>query len=460
MSTEQFQLSFLPERRIYRVGELSRLIREKLEAEFTDIWVDGEVSNFKEAPSGHLYFTLKDEAAQLRCICFRQQARYLRFRPEDGLQVMARGRIGVYEPRGEYQLYVDSLEPQGVGALQLAFEQLKRKLTAEGLFDAGRKKPLPRFPRRIGIITSPRGAVIRDIIRILERRHDGLHLLIYPVRVQGEGASEEMIEALRFFHLPPPRGMPVDVLIVARGGGSLEDLWAFNEEKLVRAIASCSIPVISAVGHETDFTLADFVADLRAPTPSAAAEMVVETKQQLQEQVAGYEEALAKLMRYRMLQYRHGLTELLAHRGFQTLRTLLAQAAQRHDEAANALAQGARDYLRQARRLWEQPDAFLRHFDLRGRRERDFLRWNRQSAALAHAVRMLLVRRRAPLDSLTAQLEQLSPRKILERGYAIAQNLSGKVLRDAAQVSPGEPITVRLAKGSLAVAVEKVVPEG
>ena len=463
MTTDQFQLNFLPERRIYRVAELSRLIREKLEAEFTDIWVDGEVSNCKEAPSGHLYFTLKDESAQLRCICFRQQARYLRFRPEDGLQVMARGRIGVYEPRGEYQLYVDSLEPQGVGALQLAFEQLKKKLAAEGLFDAARKKPLPRFPRRIGIITSPTGAVIRDIIRVLERRHDGLHLLVYPVRVQGDGAAEEIINALRFFHLTPPKGLAPekspDVLILARGGGSLEDLWAFNEEKLARAIAACSIPVISAVGHETDFTIADFVADLRAPTPSAAAEMVVETKQQLQQQVSSLEDDLVKLLRYRLLQHRHDLTETMAHRGFQTLRTLLAQAAQRHDEASNALAQGMRDYLLQARRAWEQSHAFLRHFDLKGRNERARLRWNRHNVALANAARLLVVRRRASLDALSLQLDQLSPRKILERGYAIAFDADGNVLRDAAQTATGQPINVRLARGRLGAVVDQVLPE-
>ena len=459
MSTGQFQLSFLPERRIYRVAEISRLIREKLETEFADLWVEGEVSNFRPAPSGHLYFTLKDEAAQLRCICFRQQARYLRFRPEDGLQVSTRGRISVYEPRGEYQLYVEVLEPRGLGALQLAFEQLKRKLAAEGLFDAARKKPLPKLPRRIGIITSPRGAVIQDMIRVLQRRHENLHLLIYPVRVQGEGAADEMVEALRFFHLPPPQGMPADVLILARGGGSLEDLWAFNEEKLVRAIAACAIPVISAVGHETDFTLADFVADLRAPTPSAAAEMVIETQHQLQEQIASYEQSLKSLLRYRLLHERQQLTELATHRGFQTLRALLARAAQLQDEATDRLVEALREQVRRARYRWEQQHAFLQHFDLRGKRERDFLRWNRQSAALAHATRMLLVQRRASLRSLTAELDPLSPRKILERGYAIAFDSAGNVLRDAAQTSSGQEIGLRLARGSLGARVEKVLPE-
>ena len=458
-SVTQFPLNFLPERKIYRVSELSRLIREKLEAEFSDLWVEGEISNCREAPSGHLYFTLKDASAQLRCICFRLQARYLRFRPEDGLQVTARGRLGVYEARGEYQLYVESLEPQGLGALQLAFEQLKKKLEAEGLFDAARRKPLPKLPRRIGIITSPRGAVIQDMIRILERRHKNLHLLVYPVRVQGEGAAEEMVEALRCFNLPPPNGVPVDVIILARGGGSLEDLWAFNEEKLARAIAASATPVISAVGHETDFTIADFVADLRAPTPSAAAEVVIETQERLQEHVLTLESDLVKVARYHLLRLRHRLSELVTHRGFQTLRAVLVQAVQRQDDLSSRLTEALRERLRGARRRWEQGNAFLLHFDLRGRQERESLRLHQQRDALAQRVRLLLIQKRAPLESLTAQLQQLSPRRILERGYAIAFDAAGKVLTDAAKVSSGEEITLRLARGGLTAVVGKIVPE-
>jgi len=458
----QFELNFLaraPERKIYQVGEISRLIREKLEGEFADVWVSGEISNYRPASSGILYFTLKDNAAQLRCVCFRQQARYLKFRPEDGLQVLARGRISVYEVRGEYQLYVEYLEPQGAGALQMAFEQLKKRLAAEGLFDPARKKPLPKLPRRIGIITSPRGAAIQDMIRILRRRYENLHLCIYPVRVQGDGAAEEMVEALRFFHRPPPQGMPVDVLILARGGGSLEDLWAFNEEVLARAIAACTIPVISAVGHETDFTIADFVADLRAPTPSAAAELVIETKQQLLRQMEGYEEALRRATHYRLLQLRHDWMEMTTHRGFGTLRTMLSQAAQRRDEMANGLVEAGRSGLRRARQRWERHHAFLLHFDLRGKRERDSLRLNRQAAALGHGIRVLLIERRAKMESLEAQLLSLSPRRILERGYAIAFDPAGKILKDALEVSPGQQITLRLARGAVASKVEKVMPE-
>ncbi|MBI3896519.1 MAG: exodeoxyribonuclease VII large subunit [Acidobacteria bacterium] len=458
-SVSQFSLNFLPERRIYRVSELSRLIREKLEAEFADLWVVGEISNFREAPSGHLYFTLKDEAAQLRCVCFRLQARYLRFRPEDGLQVTARGRISVYEARGEYQLNVEALEPQGLGALQLAFEQLKKKLSAEGLFDAARKKPLPKLPRRIGIITSPRGAVIQDMIRILRRRHENLHLLVYPVRVQGEGAAEEMVEALGCFNRPPPNGVPVDVIILARGGGSLEDLWAFNEEKLAWAIAASTTPVISAVGHETDFTIADFVADLRAPTPSAAAEMVIETQERLQEHILILESDLVRVARYHLLRLRHQLSELITHRAFQTLRTVLGQAIQRHDELSTRAVETLRERLRTARRRWEQHDAFLLHFDLHGRQERKALLLSQHRTALAQRVRVLLIQKRARAESLAAQLQQLSPRRILERGYAIAFDASGKLLTEATQVSPGEEIALRLAQGRLTAVVRKIVPE-
>jgi len=452
-------MNFAAERRIYKVSELSRRIRERLESEFANVWVEGEISNFRRAPSGHLYFTLKDAAAQMRCVCFKQHARYWKFQPEDGLQVLARGRVSVYEPRGEYQLYVELLEPQGVGALQLAFEQLKQRLAAEGLFDLSRKRPLPKLPRRIGIITSPRGAVIQDMIRILERRHKNLHLILFPVRVQGEGAAEEMVEALRFFNRPSPHVSPVDVLIVARGGGSLEDLWAFNEEKLARAIAASTIPVISAVGHETDFTIADFVADLRAPTPSAAAELVIETQEQLVQQIAAAQEAMRREMRYQLLQRRQELTEWSAHRGFQNLRTVVAQLAQRHDEMGVRLADAGRSYLLSRRRRWERPHGFLQHFDLRGRQERALLRWNRRSTALANQIHLFLIGKRAQTEPLAAKLENLSPRRVLERGYAIVFDESGKVVRNATQVAAGQQVSTQLALGRLNARVEKVIPE-
>src|SRR5215472_14698565 len=271
---EQMALTWGPVRKTYTVGELNMAIRGVLGSEFDDIWVSGEISGTRTVSSGHCYFTLKDHDAQLRCVCFRASLRYLKFKPQDGVAVLARGRIDVYEARGEYQLLVEALEPQGHGALQFAFEQLKKKLAAEGLFDAARKRAIPPLPQRIGIVTSPTGAVIRDITEILSRRFPGLHMRLYPAMVQGEGSVEAVVRAIEYFS----KSDWAEVVIVARGGGSLEDLWTFNEEAVARAIAASRAPVISAVGHETDFTIADFVADLRAPTPSAAAELVVREK--------------------------------------------------------------------------------------------------------------------------------------------------------------------------------------
>ncbi|MBS1842699.1 MAG: exodeoxyribonuclease VII large subunit, partial [Acidobacteria bacterium] len=278
----QLIFNLQPTRRALTVSELTARIRDLLTKNFTELSVEGEISNCREAQSGHLYFTLKDERAQIRCVWFKQDRRGLKFRVEDGLKVTLRGGISVYEQRGEYQIYVESMEPLGLGALQLAFDQLKKRLEAEGLFDPKHKKPLPLLPSRIGLITSPKGAAVRDVVRILRRRFHNVHLTVFPVRVQGEGSAEEIVRALRFFN---QRKM-VDVLIVARGGGSIEDLWSFNEEIVARAIFDSEIPVISGVGHETDFTIADFVADLRASTPSAAAELVVQTRSQFDKHIA------------------------------------------------------------------------------------------------------------------------------------------------------------------------------
>src|SRR5579862_6676929 len=292
-----------PQRRVWKVSELTESISELLERAFPDVWVEGEVSNCHAAQSGHIYFTLKDARSQIRCVCFRDQARMLKFRPEDGLHVTVRGSLGVYEPRGEYQIYVTVIEPVGAGALQIAFEQLKKKLQDEGLFDAARKRPLPVLPRCIGVVTSPTGAAIRDILRVLKRRFANVHVQIYPVKVQGEGAAAEVAAGLRHFN----RAKFADVVIVARGGGSLEDLWAFNEEVVARAIADSKIPVISGVGHETDFTIADFVADLRAPTPTAAAELVSPHRDDLLGQVADAADALGRAMETRLAELRQRL---------------------------------------------------------------------------------------------------------------------------------------------------------
>src|ERR1700739_1021369 len=293
----QLTFNLQPGRQVLTVSELTARIRDLLAKNFTDIFVQGEISNCHEAQSGHIYFTLKDDRAQIRCVFFKQQQRGVKFRPEDGMQVTVRGSLSVYEQRGEYQIYVEKIDLVGQGALQLAFEQLKKRLEAEGLFDAARKKPLPLLPNRIGVISSPKGAAVRDVVHILTRRFPNVHLMLYPVRVQGEGAAEEIVKALKFFN----KGKLVDVVILARGGGSLEDLWSFNEEIVARAIFASEIPVISGVGHETDFTIADFVADVRASTPSAAAELVVQTRREFDKHIAELRGALVDQIRYRIL---------------------------------------------------------------------------------------------------------------------------------------------------------------
>ncbi|HXM44884.1 MAG TPA: exodeoxyribonuclease VII large subunit, partial [Bryobacteraceae bacterium] len=293
---DQFAFDFTPTRRVYSVTELNAAIRAALENEFPDVWVSGEISGVKLATSGHYYFTLKEAQAQVRAVAFRSAHRYWKFKPQDGLAVLARGRIDVFEARGEYQLIVELLEPLGHGALQLAFEQLKKKLGGEGLFEPSRKRPLPRYPQRIGIVTSPRGAVISDMLQILSRRFPGLHIRLFPALVQGEGSVEEVCRGIDYFSRNPW----AELVIVARGGGSLEDLWTFNEEAVARAIAASPVPVVSAVGHETDFTIADFVADLRAATPSAAAELVICPREQILDQLTVFDHKLLQAIRYRL----------------------------------------------------------------------------------------------------------------------------------------------------------------
>src|SRR5215467_6850646 len=295
-----FTFTQAPARRIWRVADLVGAVRTLMERSYTDVWVEGEISNFRMAESGHMYFALKDGDALLRVVMFRLQARLLRFKPDNGMQIIARGRVTIYDQRGELQLSAEFLEPVGAGALQLAFEQLKNKLAAEGLFDRERKKAVPQLPHRIGIVTSPRGAALHDMLNVLARRHESVGILIYPAQVQGEGAATEVAAGIRYFN----RIKNVDVIIVARGGGSIEDLAAFNDEGMARTIASSKLPVISAVGHETDFSIADFVADLRAPTPSAAAELVIESKHRLTERVLELHRRLDHGARYRLLMAR------------------------------------------------------------------------------------------------------------------------------------------------------------
>jgi exodeoxyribonuclease VII large subunit len=447
----QLTFNLMPDRQTWTVTELTGKIRDLLARNFTDINVQGEISNCREAQSGHIYFTLKDDRAQVRCVFFKQQQRGIKFRPEDGLLMTVRGSISVYETRGEYQIYVENLEPVGRGALQLAFEQLKKRLEAEGLFDAARKKPLPLLPSRIGIITSPKGAAVRDVVRILTRRFHNVHLTLYPVRVQGEGAAQEIVKALKFFN----QKELVDVLILARGGGSLEDLWSFNEEIVARAVFASEIPVISGIGHETDFTIADFVADVRASTPSAAAELVVQTRREFDKHIAELRGALAEQMRYRILVLSRRVHELAGRRGFRRPLDLLRQQRQRADEMTARLARGLHASLEQSRKRFNTAHLRIVSFDFRMKIAALRLRLEKRATELAARAERLLRTKRERMDRLRLQLEERSPLRVLERGYAIAIDAAGRVLRDAAQVALGDTIAVQLHRGRLTTEVKK-----
>jgi exodeoxyribonuclease VII large subunit len=443
---EQFALDFelAPQRQIFTVSELNAAIRAVLDSEFQDIWVSGEISGAKLAASGHYYFTLKEREAQVRCVAFRSAHRYWKFKPQDGLAVLARGRLDVYEARGEYQLLVEMLEPQGFGALQLAFEQLKKKLAAEGLFDRERKRPLPRFPRRIGIVTSPRGAAVADLIQILTRRFPGLHIRLFPALVQGEGSVEEVCRGIEYFS----RTKWADLVIVGRGGGSLEDLWTFNEEAVARAIAGCAMPVISAVGHETDVTIADFVADLRAPTPSAAAEMAVTTRDELLERIAALQAKATQGLRYRLAMLERRLRQQGIERALNVLHRRIGRGQQRIDEQGFHLRERLRAAIDQRERARRALDLRLRRFDMRPRLAADRRRMEASHAAALTSVRAQLARRRSRWEQLAAKLSQLSPLRILERGYAIVSHEAG-ILKEANAAPAGTPIHVRLARGEL-----------
>jgi exodeoxyribonuclease VII large subunit len=440
-----------PERRVWSVRDLVASVRSHIEREYTDTWVEGEISNFRAHDSGHLYFTLKDQNSQLSAVMFRSQARLLRFRPENGMQIVVRGRITIYEDRGQLQISAEYMEPKGAGALQIAFEQLKAKLEAEGLFEASRKKPVPTLPRRIGIVTSPQAAALRDILNILQRRHHSASILIFPAQVQGEGASLEVMAGVRYFN----KARNVDVIIVARGGGSLEDLAAFNHEGLARSIATSNIPVISAVGHETDFTIADFVADLRAPTPSAAAELVIRSLQEIEEQTDNLRLRLARAMRYRLLIGRQALLEVAQHGAFGRLMDGINRRQQRLDDLRFRLERAERNSLERKRRTLDLAAAAVRHYDMRRilagmRRELEV-----KVGGMMSATRTVLLHHGARLNQLSLSLEALSPVAILERGYALVFDENGALTKDAAQLKRGDKITARLAKGSVAAEVKR-----
>jgi exodeoxyribonuclease VII large subunit len=416
------------QRKIYSVSELSAEVREMLERRFTDVWIEGEISNFKSSAAGHLYFTLKDDRAQLPAVCFRNAARFLRFKPENGKSFRARGRITAYEGRGEYQLIVEVLEPAGLGALQLAFEQLKEKLEKEGLFRAERKRQLPPLPRRIGIVTSPTSAALRDVLTVLKRRHNALDVLIYPSEVQGANAATQIAEGIDYLSTQTD----VDVILVTRGGGSMEDLWPFNEERVARAIIRSRKPVISAVGHEVDFTIADFVSDLRAPTPSAAAEIVIQSKDVLSQRVVQLENRLHGSMKYRLSTLRHFLASKVGSRGFAVAEEQVRRLAQRVDDLGFRLLQFGRSGTL-----------------IQSRAHRVELSEHR----LIHVMEQTMRKSQQTFARVAGTLGALSPLAVLDRGYAVCQTPDGQVVRVAERVELNSAVQIRLSRGSLTARV-------
>jgi exodeoxyribonuclease VII large subunit len=439
-----------PQRRVFTVGELTEAIRDLLESSFGDVWVEGEISNCRLWNTGHLYFTLKDGDAQIKAVMFRSTVRYLKFKPEDGLHVTVRGQLGVYSPKGEYQIVCEHMEPRGLGALQLAFEQLKKKLQAEGLFEQSRKRPLPALPRTIGIVTSLDGAALRDIIKVLRRRHPNAHLLIRPARVQGDGAAAEVADALRSIVKVPG----VDVVIVGRGGGSVEDLWAFNQEPVARAIASSPVPVISAVGHEVDVTIADFVADLRAPTPSAAAEMVVAAKDEFCSRIARLTDRLQQSVRGDLQRRRSAVHLLTTRRGLAAWQTRLAMRGRHTADLSHQLRRAGDGLLSRRTRELSALRLRLESRDLRRRLAVVRGRLGAASGRLSAAAARGQHRAASRFTALAGRLESLSPLAVLARGYAVCWNQDRTaIVRSAAAVHAGDYVRVTLHEGEIACEV-------
>ena len=440
----------LPLRYILTVSELTQEIRNTLETKFSDVWVEGEISNLKFPPSGHLYFTLKDDFSQIRAVVFRMKSRAFRFVPEDGLHAICRGRVSLYEKRGDYQLIIEEMEPRGIGALQLAFLQLKERLEKEGFFDISHKKPIPFLSRTIGIVTSPTGAVIQDMIQIIHRRFENVAILLYPVRVQGEGASREIAEGIKYFN----RTKNADVVIVGRGGGSLEDLWAFNEEEVAKAIYHSRIPIISAVGHETDYTISDFVADLRAPTPSAAAELAVRDKRELERQLQYLKNQLENKVSNYLEEIRTGLSYL--RKSFPDPKKRIEDYLLRVDDLIN---RSRRSLLWDSRRKIEKSLSLAQRLGLRSPSHmiRDFKSsilemQNRLNQNVRHFIEI----KEAILRGVLGKLDSLGPLAILERVYSITRKLpSLKIIRDVAQVKADDRVEVKLHRGTLFCGIER-----
>ncbi|HEV2710102.1 MAG TPA: exodeoxyribonuclease VII large subunit [Edaphobacter sp.] len=443
--------STLPtQRRIWTVRDLVIDIRQQVEGGYPDLWIEGEISNYRAAPSGHIYFTLKDGDAQLPVVLFRRQATLLRFRPADGLAVLVRGRVSIYESRGQLQLIAETLEPRGAGALQLAFEQLKGRLLAEGLFDAARKRSLPAFPRCVGVITSPTGAVIRDIVNVARRRHARLNLLVYPATMQGATCCTTVAAGIRYFNANPTL---VDVIILARGGGSIEDLSGFNDESLARAIAASEIPVVSAIGHETDFTIADFVADLRAPTPSAAAELVTAAQHRIEERIDALAARVHRAGRFHLMHARQRYARLSSESVLNRLRDTISRRDQRIDELSLRLNAAAVRRLRIPAQRVATLTERLRRQNISVRIALTQRRLQTVTERLLRTATLAITANQARLNQAHARIEALSPLAVLSRGYALVYSDNGILLRSAADAAPGQTIRARLAKGTLTAKV-------
>jgi len=455
----------------WSVRDLVNDLRQYVETAYADLWVVGEISNFRSAPSGHVYFTLKDGEAQLPVVIFRRQAQLLRIQPQDGLAVLVRGRVSVYELRGQLQLIAETLEPRGTGALQIAYEQLKARLLAEGLFDIDRKRPLPSFPRSVGVITSTGGAVLHDIIKIVRRRHARLNLLVYPATVQGPECAASVAAGIRWFNQNQPnqshgkKGQhnkrplnklsgQVDLILIARGGGSLEDLAGFNDEALARAIAASSLPVVTAIGHETDFTIADFVADLRAPTPSTAAELITAAQHGLEERVAALDARVRRAIRYQIMLARQRFTELSIDQIQNRLQALIGRRAQRLDDLRHRLALVANRPMRERANQLAALTARLERHNPAVRLALARRRLEVASQSLSRLALTSLAARSTRLNRSAARLEALSPLAVLNRGYALVYTDAGQLLRNASDAHPGQTIRARLANGSVTAEVK------
>lgn len=433
------------QRRIWKVSELVGELRADLEREYADLWIEGEICDLRPAASGHLYFTLKDEDGQMAAVMFRRQSSLLRFRPDNGIHVLLRGRLSLYEQRGQVQIIAEHLEPMGAGALQLAFEQVKKRLEHEGLFDAERKKPLPAFPRCVGVVTSPTGAVIRDIITVVKRRHAGLQILLYPALVQGEAAAAEVAKGIAYFN----QSREVDLIVIARGGGSLEDLAPFNTESLARVIAASELPVVSAVGHETDFTIADFVADLRAPTPSAAAEIITAAQHKVEERLEQLAQRMQRAARYGIMQAREQFSRLSVEASLARTGDGLNRRQQRVDELCFRMESAWRAQAQRNRQRVQLLVAAVARNDATQRVTLTRQRLENLRGRMARAQKTICDGLGAKLDALDRQLASLSPLAVLNRGYALVYNEAGALVKKASDVEPGHLLITRLASGKV-----------